>query len=83
MPTLIVNYSQVKMMDFIEDEPSLKQDLVTMEESFRYLEAPLLFTFAVEGCTQLTSNCTNIIPNAFTMEFALVCLLPSSQCSNA
>ena len=40
------------------------------------------YAFAVEECTQLTSSCTNI-PPGFSMVFTLVCLLPSSRCTNA
>ena len=42
------------------------------------------YAFALEGCTQLSSRCiTNTVPARFSMEFTLVCLLPSSQCFNA
>ena len=34
-----INYSQVKMMDFVEERQSLKQAI--MEQIFRFLEAPL------------------------------------------
>ena len=42
----------------------------------------ITYAFAVEGCAQLTSSCTNIPPD-YAMDLTLVCLLPSSQCSNA
>ena len=38
------------------------------------------YAFAVEGCRELTSSCTNI-PLGLEMDFTLVCVLPSSQCS--
>ena len=42
------------------------------------------YAFALETCTQLTSRCiTNRVSPRSSMAFTLVCLLPSSQCSNA
>lgn len=41
----------------------------------------ITYAIAVEGCRELTSSCTNIPPN-YVMGFTLVCLLPSSRCSD-
>ena len=39
------------------------------------------YTFAFEGCSQITEACTHL-PSGFFMEFTLIGLLPSSQCYN-
>ena len=38
------------------------------------------YAFAIEGCTQLTASCVN--NGRGDMRFILVCLLPSSRCSD-